>query len=198
MISPCCVFSSLISPMPRRFPGPLVCLVPSLPGWGGSASFTGSSLSPQHGLSGPLQNKHHTVLHGGPQGTPSHLCLSGRPMEVTQGAVGRTLEGIAAANVLRDLGQITSLAGPQCSHLCSVGKRGFCLPQGPLSSQKTKNPVSEVRPEPRTPGNSCPVLPPSSCELGQISCTSGWRGGCSTYLATCRPFPGRASSASFP
>lgn len=111
---------------------------------------------------------------GASSGGPHPICVSvGSPMEGTHGAMGGTLEGILAANMLRDPGQDTSLAGPQCSHL----KREFHLPQGPPRSQKTKNPVSGVRPEPGAPGKSClfphnphptPVSAPSSCQLGQI------------------------------
>lgn len=76
-------------------------------------------------------------------------------MEGKRGPVGRALEGIPAAKVLRDLRRVTALSLASALPSVQWGKGGFHLPWGPLSFQKIKKPVSRVRPEPRTPGNSC-------------------------------------------
>lgn len=108
----------------------------------------------------------------------------------------RTLQGIPAAYMLRDHKQIPSLAGPQCSHLCSEGV-GESLP-APRGLPVLKRPDILSQGSDLSPRLQ-PQLPcacPSSRKLGQSSCSSGWRRGSSIALTMWRPSPGCPLSGS--
>lgn len=127
------LFSSLIPPPLRCLPGPFCGWSPhSQTRVGQPPSQPPPPCLPntQHSLSGPYRTNTTLFSMGDPRAPSSVFLWEAR----------RTLQGVPAAYMLRDRKQIPSLAGPQCSHLCSEGE-GESLP-APGASQFSRDRTS--------------------------------------------------------